>query len=109
MELITDGNDNNTLRDFCMGVISRHAETWPPTEDVLADEFVEWFGASSLMTPTAMKELCLSKGINLSFNSLPSELHGFNCSFQNKKEIVISEREMVPFGHAHTLFTNSGK
>ncbi len=34
-----------------------------------------------------MRELCLSKGINLSFASLAQELRGFNCSFQDKKEI----------------------
>ena len=104
MELLTDGADNNAVRGFCMGVISRHAEKWPPTEQVLADEFVEWFGAHSLMTPTAMRELCLSKGINLSFVPLPPGLHGFNCSFEGKNEIILCERELVPFGHEHTLF-----
>ena len=50
-----------------------------------------------------MRELCLSKGINLSFSALAPELRGFNCSFQNKKEIVISEHENVPFADLHTL------
>ena len=104
MELLTDGTENNPLLGFCLAVISRHAENWPPTEQVLAEEFVDWFGAKSFMTPSAMQELCLSKGINLSFVSLPRELHGFNCSFQDKKEIVISEDELVPFAHLHTLF-----
>ncbi len=87
-----------------MAVISRYAEKWPPTEQVLADEFVDWFGAKSFMTPTAMRELCLAKGITLSFVPLPPELQGLNCSFHDKKEIFISEREMVPFAHVHTLF-----
>jgi hypothetical protein len=34
----------------------------------------------------------------------PPDLHGFNCTFQDKKEIVLSEREIVPFAHLHTLF-----
>ena len=104
MELLTDGTENNPLLGFCLAVISRYAEKWPPTEQVLADDFVNWFGAKSFMTPTAMRELCLAKGITLSFVPLPSELQGLNCSFHDKKEIVISEREMVPFAHVHTLF-----
>jgi hypothetical protein len=104
VELLTDGTANDPLLGFCRAVISRHAEKWPPTEQVLADEFVNWFGANSLMTPIKMRELCLSKGINLSFVQLPRRLHGFNCSFQDKKAIVIAEHEMAPFGHVHTLF-----
>jgi hypothetical protein len=104
LKSLADGTENNPLLGFCLAVISRHSEKWPPTEEALADAFVNWFGANSLMTPTVMRELCLSKGISLSFNSLPPELHGFNCSFHDKKEIVISTREMVPFGHVHTLF-----
>jgi hypothetical protein len=104
MELLTDGTENNELLNFCIGVISRHAEKWPPTEQVLADEFVCWFDAKSFMTKTAMQQLCLSKGIKLSFVPLPPELHGFNCSFGETNEIVIANDEMVPFAHTHTLF-----
>ena len=104
MKLLTDGTDNNKLAGFCLGMISRHAEKWPPTEQALADEFVKWFGAKSFLTKTAMRELCLSKGIDLSFIPLPPRLQGFNCSFENKREIVLSERELIPFAHVHTLF-----
>ena len=104
MELLTDGTKNNPLLGFCLAAVSRHVEQWPPTEEVLAEEFVNWLGAKSLMTPSAMQELCSAKGINLSFIPLPPRLQGFNCSFQSKKEIVISEREAAPFAHAHTLF-----
>ena len=104
MELLTDGTENNPLLGFCLAVISRHAENWPPTEQALAEEFVSWLGAKSFMTPSAMRELCLAKKVNLSFISLPTGLHGFNCSFQDKKEILISEHETVAFAHVHTLF-----
>ena len=50
-----------------------------------------------------MRELCLSKGTNLSFVPLPLNLRGFNCSFKDKKEIVIAEHENVPFADLHTL------
>jgi len=104
VELLTNGTQNNPVREFCLGVISRHTENWPPQEEALAREFVDWFGAKSFLTRTAMQELCLSKGINLSFAPLPPGLKGVNCSFEDKQEIVISEKEMVPFDHTHTLF-----
>lgn len=50
-----------------------------------------------------MIELCLSKGVNLSFVALPQELRGFNCSFQDKTEIVITQRETVLGADLHTL------
>jgi hypothetical protein len=103
VKLLTDGARNNPLLGFCLAVISRHSENWPPTEQVLAKEFVGWLGVKPFLTRDAMRELCLSKGINLSFSALAHELRGFNCSFQDKKEIVISEHENVPFADLHTL------
>ena len=104
MELLTDGTENKPVVAFCLAVVSRHAEKWPPTEEALAEEFVSWLGAKSFMTKTAMQQLCLSKGIKLSFVPLPPELHGFNCSFGETNEIVIADDEIVPFAHTHTLF-----
>jgi hypothetical protein len=104
MKLLTDGTVNDPLLGFCLAVISRHGENWPPTEQVLAEEFVNWLGVNTFPTRDAMRELCLSKGINVSFIALPPGLHGFNCSFQDKKEIVIPQRENAPFADLHTLF-----
>jgi hypothetical protein len=104
VELLTDGTKNDPLFRFCLDVVSRRAEKWPPTEEVLAEEFVDWLGATPLMTPSAMQEMCSVKGINLSFIPLPQRLRGVNCAFQDKREIVISDDEMVPFAHLHTLF-----
>ena len=103
MKLLTDGTENDPLLGFCLAVLSRHAEHWPPTEEVLAKEFVSWLGIKSFLTRDAMRELCLSKGTNLSFVPLPLNLRGFNCSFKDKKEIVIAEHENVPFADLHTL------
>jgi len=103
VKLLTDGTKNNPLLGFCLAVISRHAEHWPPPEEILAKEFVSWLGVRSFLTRDAMRELCLSKGTNLSFVPLPLNLRGFNCSFKDKKEIVIAERENVPFADLHTL------
>ena len=103
MNLLTDGTENNPLLGFGLAVISRHADNWPPNEQALAKEFVSWLGVKSFLTRDQMRELCLSKGINLSFVALPLNLRGFNCSFQDKKEIVITEHENVVFADLHTL------
>jgi len=103
VKLLTDGTENNPLLGFCLALISRHAENWPPTEQVLAEEFINWLGVRPFFTRDEMRKLCLSKGINLSFMALPLNLRGYNCTFQDKKEIVISERENVPFADLHTL------
>lgn len=104
MNLLTDGSEKNPLLGFCLPVISRHAENWPPTEEVLAGEFVDWLGFNSFLARDALRELCLNKGVNLSFISLPPELRGFNCSFHNHREIVVSECWTAPFADIHTLF-----
>jgi hypothetical protein len=104
MKLLTDGSDKDPSLGFCLSVISKHSENWPPTEEVLADSFVNWLGFNSFLTRNALQELCRSKGVNLSFIPLPQEIRGFNCSFQYKKEIVITLRETAPFADSHTLF-----
>jgi len=80
--------DASPIVGFCKSVISRHSEKWPPEEETLAGEFVQWFGIRPFLTRDRMIELCLSKGVNLSFVALPQELRGVNCSFQDKTEIV---------------------
>lgn len=103
MQLLTDGSEKNAILGFCLHVISQHGENWPPKEELLACDFVNWFGLSSVLTKDGMKELCQAKGVSLSFVPLPPEIRGFNCSFYEKKEIVITERELAPFSHSHTL------
>jgi hypothetical protein len=88
---------------FCLTLISQHGDNWPPKEEILAQEFVNWLGLSSFGTKDAMKELCRSKGINLSFASLPQDIRGLNCAYQEKREIVIGETGMAPFSDLHTL------
>lgn len=50
-----------------------------------------------------LRELCAQLGITLSFSSLPPELRGFNCVYDNKTEIVISEQQSFPGAEEHTL------
>lgn len=104
MKLLTDGTEKDLILAFCKAVISRRAENWPPTEEVLAEEFVNWLGSNSFATRDVLRELCLSKGVNLSFLPLPQDIRGFYCSFHDKREVVICEREIAPFADLHTLF-----
>ena len=104
MELLTDGSESNPVLVFCQSVIARHAEHWPPTEEALAEEFVNWLGSSSFLGRDTLMKLCRVKGVNLSFSELPPELRGLNCSFEGKREIVITERPTAPFSYSHTLF-----
>lgn len=103
MQLLTDGTEKNPLLDFCLRVVSQDVEKWPPKEEALAEAFVDWFGFHSFLTRDAMKQLCRAKGVRLSFDSLPQDIRGIHCSFQNKKEIVITENELAPCADSHTL------
>ena len=103
MNLLTDGTANNPILRFCLDVVEQHGESWPPEEDVLAREFVDWFCCRAFVGEEHMKKLCEAKGVTLTFISLPKEIRGFNCSFGNKREIVICETQTAPFD-LHTLF-----
>jgi Zn-dependent peptidase ImmA (M78 family) len=103
VKLLTDGAEKSPVLGFCLNMISQHGENWPPEDEVLAHEFVNWFGLKSFPTRSCLKVMCKAKGIDLSFASLPQDIHGSNFLFQDKKEIVIAERELAPFGDSHTL------
>jgi len=104
LELQNGEIDTPPIVEFCKAVVSRNSENWPPKEETLADEFVQWLGLKSFPTRDGLIELCLSKRINLSFAELPPELRGFNCSFENKTEIVVVQRQTVPGADLHNLF-----
>jgi hypothetical protein len=104
MELLTYGTEKNPILGFCSNVISRHGRSWPPEEIVLAEEFVQWLGFNSFLTKEALKELCQDKGVNLTVKTLPAGLRGFNCSYQDKREIFLTDEESALFSDAHTLF-----
>ena len=103
MDLLKGEIDTPPIVGFCKAVVSRHAKSWPPQEEALAEEFVQWLGLKSFLTRDGLIELCLSKRINLSFAELPPELRGFNCSFESRTEIVIAQRETVPGADLHNI------
>jgi len=103
LELPNGEIDTSPIVDFCRAVVSRHAESWPPKEETLAEEFVQWLGLKPFSTRDQLIGLCLTKKVTVSFVELPLELRGFNCSFENRTEIVIAQRETVPGADLHTL------
>jgi len=103
LELLTGEIEASPIVGFCKSVISRHTETWPPKEEALAEEFVEWLGLKTFLTRDKLIELCLSKRVNLSFVELPPELRGFNCSYQDKTEVVITQHETVLGADLHNI------
>ena len=82
--------------------MGRHIGAWPPTESVLAEEFVSSFNLVP-STPNGLQQLCVQLGISLSFSSLPAELRGFNCAYQDRMEIVLSEQQGFWGAQEHTL------
>ena len=95
-----------TLRGFCQHIIAKHASNWPADEMVMAEEFVTFFKLDFLTTVTSLTELCKSLGVNVSHSKLPRGLHGHNCAYEDKREIVIAETAetpRVPGAREHTL------
>src|SRR5207248_1342141 len=79
---------------FCRTVISRHSANWPPNENVLAEEIVDFFGIGPFLTLETLVQLCRDHlRIPVSFIELPTELRGYNCSYGNKREIVVSQHQ----------------
>jgi hypothetical protein len=95
------------IAEFCQGVTSRHAEHWPITEDVLANEFLEFFGIQSLLLLTFQEvvQLCHSRlRIQVSVRQMPTGFKGFNGSYRDRCEIVIStDQELPGMADLHTL------
>lgn len=95
---------SNPLQPFCTEFLSRHVNNWPPDEDTLARDFVSQFPVSSFLRREDVEKLCSSLDIGISFCALPSDLTGYNCSYADKKEIVLGEQEIVLGVMTHTCF-----
>lgn len=104
MYLLTDGTKNNPILGFCLETMAKHRDQWPPAEEVLAEDFVNWLGFHTFLTREALQQLCQYKRVNLSFAALPQEIRGVNFSFQDKKEIVITDDVLGLFSDPQTLF-----
>lgn len=99
--------EGDEIAEFCQVVISRHAEHWPITENILADEFLEFLGVQSLLLLRfeEIAQLCDKRlRIQISVRRMPTGVKGFNGSYENRCEIVIStDQELPGMADLHTL------
>lgn len=87
------------LAAFCQHVIAKRLPKWPPTEEILAQEFVEYFKFKSLIVLEEIQRLCDSSEIILHITPLPDPLWGYNYRYQGKREILISNSQVLTKEH----------
>ena len=94
----------DTIADFCQTVLSRHAEQWPISEETLAQEFLGFFGLHLVPTFEGVAQLCRNHlGVMVSFAPLPTGMRGYNGSYRDKREILISLYQDFDGAKLHTL------
>jgi hypothetical protein len=84
---------------FCQHVIAKRLPEWPPTEEILAQEFVEYFKFKSLIVLEEIQKLCDNSEIILRITPLPDPLWGYNRRYQGKREILISNSQVLTKEH----------
>lgn len=89
----------STLIGFCQTVYQKHGSEWPPTEETLANEFVEYFQLETLFYLERLSELCNTLGIHLRVTDLPEPLKGHNYRFEDRRGILISARQVLTKEH----------
>lgn len=104
MEITETSAETKPLLAFCEQVISRHKQNWPPSEEVLAKEFVEQFQATSWFGSEKIAQLSSRLGIVASLAALPEGMHGLNCSTETETRILLKEEEGFPGSREHTFF-----
>ncbi len=87
------------LIGFCQSVFQKHGSEWPPTEETLAQEFVEYFKFKSLIVLEEIQKLCDNSEIILRITPLPEPLWGYNRRYQGKREILISNSQVLTKEH----------
>ncbi len=107
LEYAMTPSERDEIAEFCHAVISRHADHWPITEDLLANEFLEFFGTQPilLLTFQDVVQLCHRRlRIQVSVRQMPTGVKGFNGSYGDRCEIVIStDQELPGLADLHTL------
>lgn len=91
-----------SLAAFSQIVWDKHAANWPPAEDTLAEEFVNYISVSTTPDLSNLEALCNSLGIEFSRTKLPPTLRGHNCMYNGKSKIFISHEQSFPGSAQHT-------
>lgn len=84
---------------FCQSVREKYATNWPPSEEMLADEFIDYFKVKAMVGISQLQKLCEEVGIEFSRTALPKSLCGHNLRYQNKRAILIAESHMLSPEH----------
>ena len=95
-------NGSGQLYAFCQVIASRYSNNWPPSEERLATEFINFFKVS-LPTLDTWIELCVSLTIRVTLTSLPPGLRGHHTCFNNERAIWLPEKDRFPGAREHTL------
>ena len=98
----TQSLESDPLLSLCQRVVER-GKSWPPAEDVLAEEFLSFFGISEFAHFGTLSQLCVQIGIVVSVQPMPSELRGHNSSYNGSRTIAIAENQSFPGANEHTL------
>jgi hypothetical protein len=94
--------ESDPLISFCRMVAERR-ENWPPREEVLAEEFVTFFGMGAFAHFGTLRDFCVQLGISVSVRPMPNELRGHNSSYSGSRTITIAEHQSFPGAQEHTL------
>jgi hypothetical protein len=92
-----------TLTDFCRVVIGRNAVPWPPPEETLSAEFIRFYELASSYGRASIEEFVRSLGVQVSDESLPTQLAGCNIRVGEKRKILLSDNGAYVLSREHTL------
>lgn len=84
--------------------MSRYGNAWPPTEQILAEECISFFPISTFPQTEDLKQFGANLGIEVSFRAMPADIPGYNCFYEQKRQIILSEKEVFPGVIIHSFF-----
>jgi hypothetical protein len=98
------GTCSDSLSSFCAGIVSRYGNAWPPTEQILAEECISLFPISAFPQTEDLKQFGANLGIEVSIRAMPADIPGYNCFYEQKRQIILGEREVFPGVVIHSFF-----
>jgi len=94
--------DSDRLLSFCQKIVAQR-DNWPPGEELLATEFIAFFGVTAFTHFGSLSQLCVELGILVSVRPMPNELRGHNAAYNGTRTITIAADERFPGVKEHTL------
>jgi hypothetical protein len=95
---------NEPLTAFCRSFIKQYADSWPPSEDLLASNFIKYFHISFLLHTLDLEGVCSRLGIEILSDSLPDGVYGYNFRLGEIRKVVIKGEKQSISLHTHTAF-----